>query len=67
MLNTVRAVVRDGKVAFAEKIDVPEGTELLVTILAGDDADFWLKVSQSALAPIWENPEDDLYADLLEE
>lgn len=67
MLNTIRAVIRDGKVEFAEKIDVPEGTELLVTILAGEDADFWLKVSESSLGPIWDNPSDDIYAELLEE
>lgn len=67
MLNTVRAVIRDGKVEFAEKIDVPDGTEFLVTIIPDDDAEFWFKVSQSSLGPIWENPEDDLYADLLEE
>ena len=67
MLNTVRAVIRDGRVEFTEKVDVPEGPELLVTILSGDDAEFWLKVSESSLAPIWDNPADDIYAELLEE
>jgi len=28
--------------------------------------DFWLKASESSLDAIWDNPEDDVYEELLE-
>lgn len=65
MLSTVRAVVRDGKIELLEMVEVPDGTELLVTILPSDDADFWLRCSQSSFDRIWDNDEDDVYAQLL--
>jgi predicted DNA-binding antitoxin AbrB/MazE fold protein len=64
MLNTIRAVVREGRIELLEKVDIPEGTEVLVTILA-DDAQFWLGASQRSLAAVWDNPEDDIYEQLL--
>ena len=67
MLNTVRAVVRKGKIELLEEVQVPDGTELLVTILPGDDAEFWLRCSQSSLDRVWDNSEDDVYGELLEE
>lgn len=33
MLNTVRAVAREGKIELLEKVEIPEGTEVLVTPL----------------------------------
>jgi hypothetical protein len=65
MLNTIRAVVRGGKSELLEKIEIPEGTEVLVTPLV-DESDFWLKASESSLDLVWNNPEDDVYAELLE-
>lgn len=64
MLNTVRAVVKEGQIRLLEKLELPEGTEVLVTPLV-DDSAFWLGVSQSALDKIWNNEEDDVYAELL--
>ena len=32
----------------------------------GDEADFWNLIGGSALARIWDNEEDDVYAKLLE-
>ncbi len=66
MLNTLWAVVREGKVEFLEEVDVPEGTKVLVTLLPDDQDDFWLKVSQASLDKIWDNTEDDVYEKLLE-
>ena len=65
MLNTIRAVVREGKIELLEKVDIPEGTEVLVTPLI-DESDFWLKASESSLDSIWNNSEDNVYAELLE-
>ena len=65
MLNTIRAVVRDGKIKLLEKVESPEGTEVLVTPLV-DEPDFWLAASESSLDSVWDNEEDDVYAELLE-
>ncbi|MEX2490473.1 MAG: hypothetical protein WD425_01795 [Nitrospirales bacterium] len=66
MLNTVRAIIRKGRIELLEDIQVPEGAELLVTILPQEETDFWMKASQSSLAKVWDNSEDDVYAKLLE-
>lgn len=66
MLNTIRAIVRKGKIELLEKkIEIPEGTEVLVTPLV-DEPDFWLKAGESSLDSVWDNSEDDVYAELLE-
>ena len=65
MLNTVRAIVREGKIELLEDIEIPEGAEVLVTPLV-DGPEFWLKVSEVGLDRVWDNTEDDVYAELLE-
>jgi len=64
MLNTVKAVVREGKIELLEKVDLPEGTEVLVTILT-DEERFWKEASEASLSAIWDNKEDDIYEQLL--
>ncbi len=67
MLNTVRAIVRQGKIEVVEPVDLPEGTMVLVTLLIEEDTLFWSRVSQVALDTIWDNAGDDVYAELLKE
>jgi hypothetical protein len=67
MLQSMWATVHDGQIQLAEHIDLPEGTKLLVTVLLEDENQFWLEASQSSLAAIWDNAEDDAYAQHLEE
>jgi len=68
MLNTLWAVVRGEKVEFLEKVDIPEGTKVLVTLLTSkDEQQFWQGASQISLDTIWDNTEDDIYAQLLKE
>jgi hypothetical protein len=64
MLNTVKAIVREGRIELLEQLDIPEGTEVLVTI-PSDETEFWLKASESSLGSIWDNLEDDVYEQLL--
>lgn len=64
MMNTVKAIVREGRIELLEQVDIPEGTEVLVTILS-DEAEFWLRASESSLASVWDNAEDDVYEQLL--
>lgn len=66
MIQTLKAVVHDGKIELSEPASLPEGAKLLVTVLPEDDRDFWAEASQKSLAEIWDNPEDDGYARLLE-
>ena len=65
MQERIRAIVNEGRIEPLEKLDVPNGTEVLVTILSNGD-DFWLKASERSLEAIWDNTEDDVYAELLE-
>jgi hypothetical protein len=65
MLNTIHAVVRDGKIELLEPIALPDGAHVLVTVLTAEEQSFWQQVSESALKQIWDNDEDDVYAQLL--
>jgi len=67
MLNTLWAVVQDRKIELLEKVDIPDGTKVLVTLLNGSgEPEFWQEVSQPSLDAVWDNAEDDVYAELLE-
>ncbi len=67
MLRTLWAVVRKGRVELLEHAQLPEGARVPVTLLpAEDEQDFWQRVSGQSLADIWENTEDDVYAELLQ-
>ncbi|MCY7406175.1 MAG: hypothetical protein LH631_02030 [Alkalinema sp. CAN_BIN05] len=65
MLTTLWATVRQGKIELLEFGDIPEGTKVLVTLLPDDETGFWLNASQSSLEAVWDNTEDDIYAQLL--
>jgi hypothetical protein len=65
MLSTIHAVVRDGKIELLEQVSLPDGAHVLVTVLSEEEHSFWQQASESALKQIWDNPEDDIYAELL--
>jgi hypothetical protein len=66
MLKTLWAIVRQGKIELLEQAEIPEGARVLVTLLPDDEAEFWLQTSQVSLNAVWDNVEDDVYAQLLE-
>ncbi|MEK6262042.1 MAG: hypothetical protein AABP62_25880 [Planctomycetota bacterium] len=66
MLQSVWGVVRDGRIELSEETPLVDGTRLLVTILPEDESSFWAGASQSSLDEVWDNPEDDVYAELLQ-
>ncbi|MEC4803661.1 MAG: hypothetical protein SAJ12_22910 [Jaaginema sp. PMC 1079.18] len=39
---------------------------MLVTVLPDDEAEFWLQASEVSLNAVWDNAEDDVYAQLLQ-
>ena len=65
MGNILRAVVRDGRIEVLDPVELPEGTRLQIAVLGEDDQQFWQGVNQVSLDAIWNNPEDDIYAQLL--
>ena len=65
MLKTLWATVRQGKIELLELSELPEGAKVLVTVLPDDEAEFWLQASQTSLDRVWDNTEDDVYAQLL--
>jgi hypothetical protein len=66
MMSSVWGVVRNGRIELAEPTPLEEGARILVTVLPrGEDPEFWLQASQPSLADIWDNPQDDAYAQLL--
>jgi hypothetical protein len=65
MLTTLWATVRNGKIELLDLTELPEGTKAIVTLLPDDETDFWLQPSQSSLDAIWDNTEDEVYAQLL--
>ena len=67
MMQTVWAVVHDGRIEPSEPVELPEGARVLVTLLPEDESRFWLESSEKSLSAIWDNAEDDAYAKLLEE
>ncbi len=66
MMNTIWAVVREGRIVPLEKVEAPEGTRALVTLIPEEESDFWVAASESSLDKVWDNAEDDVYAELLE-
>jgi hypothetical protein len=64
-MQNIRAIVREGRIELLEEVEIPDGTEVLVTPLT-DDSAFWLGASESSLNSAWDNAEDDVYAELLE-
>jgi hypothetical protein len=66
ILQTLWATVHEGQIQLSENLDLPEGTKLLVTVLPDDEQQFWLAASQTSLAAVWDNAEDDAFAQLLD-
>jgi hypothetical protein len=67
MLQTLWATVHDGHIQLAEPVALPEGAKLIVTVLPDQEDRFWVEASQVSLNAVWDNAEDDVYAQLLSE
>ncbi|MBM4046088.1 MAG: hypothetical protein FJ279_13315 [Planctomycetes bacterium] len=67
MLRTVLGIVHEGRIELLEDVQLPDGARALVTVLPNEETDFWVQASQVSLDSIWDNAEDDVYAELLKE
>jgi len=66
MMHSVWATVRDGQIKLLEPESLPEGAQLLVTVLENsDDREFWQRAQRSSMKAVWDNPGDDIYAEVL--
>jgi predicted DNA-binding antitoxin AbrB/MazE fold protein len=65
MLTTVEAIVENEQIKLLEPVKLTSGQRLLVTFLNDSESQFWLAASESALTAVWDNAEDDVYAELL--
>ena len=67
MLQTLWGIVEEGGIRLLEKTSLPEGSRVIVTLLPDEEeSQYWLDVSERSLKEIWDNSEDDIYAQLLE-
>jgi hypothetical protein len=67
MLKTLLATVHQGKIEIPEQLELSEGTRVLITVLPDKETEFWNQSSKASLDKVWDNTEDDVYAELLEE
>jgi hypothetical protein len=65
MPKSVWATFHQGKIELLEDLEISEGSRVLVTLLPDKETDFWVQTSQPALDNVWNNEEDDIYAQLL--
>ena len=65
MMNTIEAIVKNGQIVPTEPVELTEGSRALVTILESEETEFWLAASETSVDDIWDNEEDDVYAELL--
>ena len=66
MLKTLWATIQKGKIELLEASELPEGSRILVTVLTSNyESEFWLQTNQTSLDAVWDNVEDDVYAQLL--
>ena len=70
MITTVEAIYENGKLLLPQLLPLPEKTHVTVTIdtgAAATDAEraAWLKLSEQSLLKAWDNPDDDIFNELL--
>ncbi len=65
-MQVIEAVVKNGQIVPVGEVDLEEGSRVLVTLSNGDDRGFWLAATEHSLKSIWDNEDDDIYAELLE-
>jgi predicted DNA-binding antitoxin AbrB/MazE fold protein len=72
MTTTVEAIYEDGVLKLPRKLPLPEKAHVKVTIDSGPavcediERSAWLKLSEEALTAAWENPDDNVFNELLQ-
>lgn len=64
---TLQAHFDGRQILLDEPYELEPNTKLVVSLIdMKDEADFWQAASSASLDDIWDNAEDDVYAELLE-
>ena len=70
MTTTVEAIYEGGKLILPQPLPLPDKAHVMVTIetqMPDSDAErsAWLKLSEQTLMSTWDNPNDDIFNELL--
>jgi len=69
MTTTVEAIYENGMLKLPAPLPLPEKAHVTVTIQSDTASDkergAWLKLSEDALTKSWDNPDDDVFNELL--
>lgn len=65
-MNTIEAVVKNGMIVPTGEVHLKEGEKVFITLESYDE-EFWLSANSESLNNIWNNEEDNVYAELLAE
>lgn len=65
MMNTIWAIVQDGKILPEERVELREGQRVLVTLLVAEENKFWMDATAGTLDAIWGNETEEIYSELL--
>lgn len=70
MTTTVEAIYENGKLVLPQPLPLPEKARVRVTIETNGVTDAeraeWLKLSEQSLMRAWDNPDDDVFNELLQ-
>jgi len=65
MTTTVDAIYEQGKLLLPRQLSLPEKSHVRVTIESDPEREAWLKLSEENLTKTWNNPDDDVFNELL--
>jgi len=65
MYQTLSAKMKNGSIKLIDKVKIPEGARILVTVIQDNDDLFWQNASEASLDKIWGNKDDDVYEKLV--
>jgi predicted DNA-binding antitoxin AbrB/MazE fold protein len=72
MTTKVEAIYENGTLKLPHPLPLHEKAQVVVTIQTpagsgeGDQREAWLKQSEETLAKAWDNPDDDVFNELLD-
>jgi hypothetical protein len=65
MYSIHQAIYKNGKLVLNSNEQIPDGAKVLVTVVSEPQQDYLVNASEEVLDKIWNNDEDNIYAELL--
>jgi predicted DNA-binding antitoxin AbrB/MazE fold protein len=63
--KTVEAIYENGALWLQNPLPLPEKSHVRITIEVDLDREQWRQISQASLLKVWDNPDDDVFNELL--